>query len=249
MTQHLLITGASSGIGEAIARHAADNHLNVTAIARRSDRLASLHEEYPHIYPETADITDKKQVAAAIAQAIKVHGPVDCAILNAGIYQPVDATHIDSDVFDAHMSVNYSGIIYCLESLIPAMVERGSGHIAVMGSTAGYRGLPRSAAYGPTKAAVQNLAECLYFDLNPHNIKVQIINPGFIETEATAVNDFEMPDIITAEVAARDIFAQLKSDRFEIAVPRGFVAKMKLLRLLPLKTYLKLVAHKTGHLT
>ena len=95
---------------------------------------------------------------------------------------------------------------------------------------------------------MQNLAECLYFDLNPHNIKVQIINPGFIETEATAVNNFEMPDIITAEVAARDIFAQLKSDRFEIAVPRGFVAKMKLLRLLPLKTYLKLVAHKTGHL-
>ena len=249
MIQHLLITGASSGIGEAIARHAADNHLNVTAIARRSDRLASLHDEYPHIHPETADITDKKQVAAAIARAIKVHGPVDCAILNAGIYQPVDATHIDSDVFDAHMSVNYSGIVYCLESVIPAMVERGSGHIAVMGSTAGYRGLPRSAAYGPTKAAVQNLAECLYFDLNPHNIKVQIINPGFIETEATAVNDFEMPDIITAEVAARDIFAQLKSDRFEIAVPRGFVAKMKLLRLLPLKTYLKLVAHKTGHLT
>ncbi len=247
MRGHYLITGASSGIGEALARYAADKNLRVSVIARRSDRLAHLHERYPNIHPETADISQKKLVADAIDRAVSVQGPVDYAVLNAGIYQPVDSSSFDSTVFDTHMKVNYSGVLYCLEALIPSMVERKSGHIALMGSTAGYRGLPRSGAYGPTKAALQNLAECLYFDLHHHNIKIQIINPGFVQTEATAINDFDMPDIVTAEIAAAEIFSQMQTGRFEIAVPRGFVLKMKLLGLLPILTYLKLVARKTGY--
>ncbi len=247
MRGHFLITGASSGIGEALARHAADKNLEVTVIARRSDRLAQLREQHPNIHPETADISDKKQVIEAIDRAISVQGPVDYAVLNAGIYQPVDSSSFDCTVFDTHMKVNYDGVLYCLEALIPSMVDRRSGHIALMGSTAGYRGLPRSAAYGPTKAALQNLAECLYFDLNRRNIKIQIINPGFVQTEATAINDFDMPDIVTAETAAAEIFSQMQTGRFEIAFPRSFVLKMKLLGLLPILTYLKFVAWKTGY--
>lgn len=247
MRGHFLVTGASSGIGKALAHYAADKNLRVTVIARRSDRLEQLHEQYPNIHPETADISNKKQVAVAIERAISVHGPVDFAVLNAGIFQPVDASSFDSTVFDRHMNVNYSGVLYCLEALIPSMVKRRGGHIALMGSTAGYRGLPRSAAYGPTKAALQNLAECLYFDLDCYNIKIQIINPGFVQTEATAINDFHMPNIVTAETAAAEIFSQMETRRFEIAFPRNFVMKMKLLGLLPILTYLKLVARKTGY--
>ena len=91
------------------------------------------------------------------------------------------------------------------------------------------------------------MAECLYFDLHRYNIKIQIINPGFVQTEATAINDFDMPDIVTAETAAAEIFSQLQTNRFEIAIPRSFVLKMKLLGLLPILAYLKLVARKTGY--
>ncbi len=247
MKGHYLITGASSGIGEALARYAAAKNLRVTVIARRSDRLAQLCERYPNIYPETADISDQKQVEDAIDRAVSVQGSVDYAVLNAGIYQPVDSSSFDCKVFERHMKVNYSGVLYCLEALIPSMVERRCGHIALMGSTAGYRGLPRSAAYGPTKAALQNLAECLYFDLHRHNIKIQIINPGFVQTEATAINDFDMPDIVTAETAAAEIFGQMQTGGFEVAFPRSFVLKIKLLSLVPILTYLKFVAWKTGY--
>ena len=127
------------------------------------------------------------------------------------------------------------------------MTARKAGHIAFMASVAGYRGLPRSAAYGPTKAAVQNLAESMYFDLAPKGIKIQLINPGFVETEATAVNDFMMPDLISSQKAAKLLLEGLQSDGFEIAFPKRFVRKMKWLRMLPANSYLKLITKFTGH--
>ncbi|HCD64637.1 MAG TPA: short-chain dehydrogenase, partial [Alphaproteobacteria bacterium] len=103
------------------------------------------------------------------------------------------------------------------------------------------------AAYGPTKAAIQNLAEALYFDLHPKGVKLQLINPGFVETEATAINDFTMPDLITSDAAAMYIINGLKRDEFEISFPKSFVRKMKFMRLLPVSTYLRLTAKLTGH--
>ena len=127
------------------------------------------------------------------------------------------------------------------------MLARGSGHLALMGSVAGYRGLPKSAAYGPTKAAIQNLAECMYFDLNPKGIKLQVINPGFVETEATSVNDFVMPDLISSDVAAEHVIQGLQEDIFEISFPKSFVRKLKFMRLLPSHVYLNLTAKLTGY--
>jgi short-subunit dehydrogenase len=186
-------------------------------------------------------------VIKALHLAKDQNGQIDMAVLNAGIYQPVNAAAFELSVYHQHMAVNYTGILNCLDGLIPEMVARKSGHIAFMASVAGYRGLPRSAAYGPTKAAVQNLAESIYFDLAPLGIKIQLINPGFVETEATAVNDFIMPDLISSEVAAKQLFEGLCSDQFEIAFPKRFVRKMKWLRLLPANSYLKLIAKLTGH--
>ena len=247
MSSHVLITGASSGIGRSLAEKMATAGWQVSALARRAERLADLQEKHPFILPLTADVADKAQIAAAFAKAGKVHGPVDLAVLNAGIYTPVRADAFTADLFIQQMQVNYFGVIHCLDHLLAPMLARGKGHIALMGSVAGYRGLPRSAAYGPTKAAIQNLAESLYFDLHPKGVKLQLINPGFVETEATAVNDFTMPDLITSDAAALHIINGLESDAFEISFPKSFVRKMKFMRLLPLPLYLRLTARLTGH--
>lgn len=246
MSRHLFITGASSGIGHSLAERMAKAGWRVTAIARRADKLDSLSAQYPSISACAADVTDASQIKNAVQKATATHGPVDLAILNAGIYIPASLENFSTDLFARHMQVNYMGVIHCLDCLIPAMLERGSGHLALMGSVAGYRGLPRSAAYGPTKAALQNLAESLYFDLHPRGIKLQIINPGFVETEATAVNDFVMPDLITSEAAAEHIEKGLNTDEFEISFPKSFVRKMKFMRLLPVMQYLKMTARLTG---
>jgi len=247
MSRHLFITGASSGIGRSLAQKMATDGWRVSAVARRSERLAGLKDNYPSILPLTADVTDKAQIKAVMTEAVALHGPIDLAVLNAGIYTPVKTESFTADVFVQQMQVNYFGMINCLEHLLAPMMARGRGHIALMGSVAGYRGLPLSAAYGPTKAAIQNLAESLYFDLQPKGVKLQLINPGFVETEATAINDFKMPDLITSDTAALHIINGLKRDEFEISFPKSFVRKMKLMRLIPLPLYLRLTAKLTGH--
>jgi len=244
---HLLITGASSGIGASLGVLMAEEGYRVSACARRLPRLHALQEKNPGITPIEMDVSDHASVQLGLAKAETENGAVDIAVLNAGIYQPVNAAEFDLSSYNRHMAVNYTGILHCLDGLIPAMIARQSGHIAFMASVAGYRGLPRSSAYGPSKAAVQNLAESVYFDLAPKGIKIQLINPGFVETEATAVNDFVMPDLISSDAAARLVLKGLRSDDFEIAFPKRFVRKMKWLRLLPAKSYLKLMAKFTNH--
>ena len=245
--EHVLITGASSGIGASLALLMAEQGYRVSACARRIAKLQALQAEHSAITPIEMDVSDQNSVAAGLDATISENSQIDIAVLNAGIYQPVDASVFELSVYQQHMAVNYTGILHCLDRLIPAMTARRAGHIAFMASVAGYRGLPRSAAYGPTKAAVQNLAESMFFDLAPKGIKIQLINPGFVETEATAVNDFIMPDLISRERAAKLLFNGLQSDRFEIAFPKRFVRKMKWLRMLPANSYLKLIVKFTGH--
>lgn len=244
--KHYFITGASSGIGEALSKRLAEAGHIVSGIARRHDRLNELALALPGFYPYAADVTDKAALKAAINKAIKANGAVDVAILNAGIYQPQDGRTIDPDIYANHMAVNYLGVINALSRLVPSMLARNSGHIAIVSSVAGWRGLPKSAAYGPTKAALISLAESLYFDLVPHGIKLQIICPGFVDSEATKINDFEMPNLISADTAAADILAGLNSDRFSIEFPKAFTRKMGLLRFLPDRLYFRLVGRQTG---
>ena len=247
MSKHVVITGASSGIGCSLAQKLASKGWRVSAIARRYEKLTELQEKVGSVLPLAADVSVPEQIKSALLKAENASGPVDIAILNAGIYSPVNLKNFSSETFVKQMQVNYFGIIHCLDYLLPVMLARGSGHLALMGSVAGYRGLPKSAAYGPTKAAIQNLAESLYFDLNPKGIKLQLINPGFVETEATAVNNFVMPDLISSDVAADHVIQGLHEDIFEISFPKSFVRKMKLMRLLPTNAYLNLTAKLTGY--
>ena len=243
---HYLITGSSSGIGAALATQLTTNGHEVSGIARRKQRLTALSRKLDSFNGYAADVSDAEGLATAIDKAKAKSGAIDVAILNAGIYQPQDGTKIDPQIYANHMTINYLGVVNALAGLVPDMVREGEGHIAIVSSVAGWRGLPKSAAYGPTKAALISLAESLYFDLVPHGLKIQVICPGFVDSEATAVNDFEMPDLISADSAASAIISGMQGNDFSINFPKSFTRKMGLLRLLPDRLFFRLVGKQTG---
>ena len=230
-----------------LSRKLADQGHAVTGLARREDRLAQLAQDHPEFVGFKADVGQKDDMISAAKNAENHHGPIDVAILNAGIYTPVDASAgIDTELFRQHMQVNYMGVVNALAALIPSMVARGTGHIVIVASVAGWVGLPRAAAYSPTKAALISLAESLQFDLEPKGLKIQVICPGFVDTEATAVNDFDMPGLITSDTAADEIIKGMASPDFEIAFPKDFTRTFRLLKYLPYSLYFKVMRRRTG---
>ena len=243
---HYFITGASAGIGAALATKLNNDKHHVSAVARRADRLAALQQSSDYFYGYQADVRDADAVAAAVDNCVISYGPIDVAILNAGIYAPQDGCQITPSIYAEHMDVNYMGVVNGLAAIIPRMLAAGGGQIVIISSVAGWRGLPKAAAYAPTKAALIALAESLYFDLTPKNIKIQIMCPGFVDTEATAVNDFDMPDVLTAETAAEHIISGMESNIFSHDFPKSFTRKLKLLKFLPDRLYFALVKKQTG---
>ncbi|MGB9141637.1 MAG: SDR family NAD(P)-dependent oxidoreductase, partial [Aestuariivirga sp.] len=184
------VTGASTGIGREIALQLAAQGVTVAASARSADKLASLG---PAIRPYPLDVTDRSAVLATLETIERELGPIDLAILAAGTYSPVDVEEFDPAIFELAMATNYGGVVNALAGLLPRMSSRRIGHLAWIASVAGYVGLPKAAAYGPSKAALINLAESLKPDLDRKGIAVSVINPGFVETPLTAQNDFHMP--------------------------------------------------------
>ena len=244
--ERVWITGASMGIGEALARRLARDGAEVVASARSADRLWALADgSGGRIVPWPLDITDAVAVAAAVAGIEAARGPIDVAVLNAGTHQPVTAAEFTAEGLRRLMEINLFGAAACLEALMPRMIARGRGRIAVVASVAGYRGLPTGAYYGASKAALINLAESLKFDLDRAGVTLQVVDPGFVRTPLTDRNEFPMPFLISAELAAERIASGLTSSRFEIAFPRPFVWIMKLLRLLPYRLYFPLVGRST----
>ena len=239
------ITGASQGIGRALALELAGRGSRVAISARGAEALDDLARHHSGLHPEPLDVTDAQAVATAVAHIEQTQGPLDLAVLNAGIYQPLPGGLADPRVFAEHMAVNYQGVVNGLCAVLPGMRERGHGQVVVVASVAGYRGLPQAAAYGPTKAALINLAETLRLELRGTGVDLRLANPGFVATRLTAKNSFAMPAILTPEDAARRILTGLARSGFEIAFPRAFVTWMKLLRLLPYRLYFPLVARMT----
>lgn len=236
------ITGAGSGIGEALARRLAARGCAVVASGRRSAPLEALAGTAPGVLPRPLDVTDRQ----AVAQTVAGMGPVDVAVLCAGTHLPTPATAFDAAAIRLLVETNLLGTVHCIEALLPGMLERGAGHIAVVASVAGYRGLPTAAGYCASKAGLIALAESLKLDLDGSGVRVSVINPGFVDTPLTRRNPFPMPDIIPADEAAAAIEAALASDRFETAFPLRFAAVMKTLRLLPDRLYFPLVRKATG---
>jgi NAD(P)-dependent dehydrogenase (short-subunit alcohol dehydrogenase family) len=234
------IVGASSGIGEATASALHALGASVTVSARKDAALQTFTNAHPGSRALALDATDRAAVHAA-ARSVLAAGPLDCVIYCAGHYTAMRALAMDLPDMERHLQVNYTGALYVLEALIPAMAAQGHGHLSLVGSVAGYRGLPNSLAYGPTKAALINLAETLYLDLRDQGLGVSLISPGFVQTPLTANNTFDMPALITPAQAAQAMLAGWARGEFEIHFPKRFTLGMQLLRLLPNRVFFALL--------
>ena len=232
--------GASTGIGRATAVALHQRGAKVIVSARKADALNSFVRQHPGSLALALDTTDGTAIQTAARQLLDL-GPLDCVVYCAGHYQAMRAETLDLPDMLRHIEVNYAGALKVLDAVLPALLARGNGHISLVGSVAGYRGLPQSLAYGPTKAALINLAETLYLDLHPKGIGVSIINPGFVATPLTAGNEFDMPALLTPEQAAQAIVAGWGKGAFEIHFPKRFTLWLKLLRILPNRLFFSLV--------
>ncbi|MBV1734041.1 MAG: SDR family NAD(P)-dependent oxidoreductase [Hydrogenophaga sp.] len=249
--QRVWVIGASSGIGLATAEALIARGASVMVSARGAaalERLVAQHTrtgEPPLVQAWPLDVTDTAAVAAT-ARAMLAQGPLNLVLYCAGHYREMRATEFDLGELQQHLAINYSGALNVLDAVLPALIARGSGHISLISSVAGFRGLPKSLAYGPTKAALTHLAETLYLDLEPLGLGVSVVHPGFVQTPLTAQNDFSMPSLITPEQAAAAMLDGWARGAFDIHYPKRFTRWMKLLRLLPYRAYFPAVRRFTG---
>jgi NAD(P)-dependent dehydrogenase (short-subunit alcohol dehydrogenase family) len=237
MDELIWIIGAGRGIGRHLALDLAGEGATVVASARNTDDLEALEAESARlpgrIVAVPLDITDRDGTVRALDEIEATEGLPDIVVLNAGTHQPMPAARFDPSVFDRLMAVNVSGVVNGLAAVVPRFVARRRGRIAVVGSVAGYVGLPTAAAYGASKAAVINMCESLRPELAQFGVTVQLVNPGFVRTPLTDRNDFPMPFLMEPDAAARRIARGLRSNAFEITMPRRFTWLMKLVALLP----------------
>jgi NAD(P)-dependent dehydrogenase (short-subunit alcohol dehydrogenase family) len=240
--QRAWIVGASSGIGAALARALLARGARVAASARSADRLAELGATLAL----PLDVRDAAALAAAAGHAREAFGGLDLIIYCAGTYAPQRATAFDLQAALAHDDVNYRGALHVLAAALPILLAQGRGHVSLVSSVAGWRGLPQALAYGPTKAALINLAEALYLDLSDHGTGVSVVNPGFVDTPLTAQNRFAMPALLTPDEAAAAMIRGWERGRFDIHFPRRFTVALRLLRYLPDRAYFAAVRRFTG---
>lgn len=241
------VTGASTGIGRAVALRLAAAGWTVVATARGADGLASLAAEAApgRVVPMPGDVTDAAAMAAIVERTEKEVGPIALALLNAGTYERVNARTLTVEAVAATMRVNWDGTIHALAPVLVPMRRRKRGQIAIVSSVAGYGGLPGAASYCASKAALIKFAESLKFDLDRAGILIQVINPGFVRTPLTDRNDFPMPFLVEVDTAADRILRGLSRDGFEITFPRRFTFALKALNGLPYRLYFLLVGWGT----
>ncbi|MDO9569374.1 MAG: SDR family NAD(P)-dependent oxidoreductase [Hydrogenophaga sp.] len=247
------LVGASSGIGAATAAALHARGAQVLVSARSASALNAFVAQHtgaadgtrftPQAWP--LDVTDAPAVART-AQALLQQGPLDLVLYCAGHYREMRATDMDMADLKRHLDINYTGALHVIDAVLPGLIARGQGHVSLISSVAGFRGLPKSLAYGPTKAALTHLAETLYLDLEPLGLGVSVVHPGFVQTPLTAQNAFTMPALITPEQAAQAMIGGWASGAFDIHYPKRFTRWMKLLRLLPYRLYFPAVRRFTG---
>lgn len=240
------LVGASSGIGAALADKLSERGCIVALSARSAAPLEATVAKAPAgSVALPLDVTDAGAVKDAAQTLLSSWGSIDLVIWLAGTYQPMQVSDFDLERATLTINANVIGPLNGLSALLPAMLEGNCHGLALVSSVAGYRGLPRSVPYGPSKAAVTNLAESLYLDLREHDVGVWVINPGFVETPLTDKNDFDMPMMVSASEAADAIIDGFARGRFEIHFPKRFTSGLKLLRRLPYRLYFAAVRKVT----
>ncbi|MDH3977624.1 MAG: SDR family NAD(P)-dependent oxidoreductase [Gammaproteobacteria bacterium] len=234
------ITGASSGLGQELARQYAQEGHEVCISARSADALEAFCREWPqgnvHAWP--LDITDREGLQAVYGQLTETHGIPELVVLNAGTHKPDSIQNMDPEIFDRVIQINLTGTVNCLAAVMPSFLARRSGHIAVVSSVAGYRGLPYAMAYGASKAALINMCESMQPELAAAGVTLSLVNPGFVRTPLTDKNEFDMPFLMELDDAGRALKKGLESGRFEITFPKRFTWILKGMRIMPISLYL-----------
>lgn len=224
------LIGASEGLGRALADVMSRAGVQLVLSARNSDRLAALAAELPgRVDVVPMDVTDQASVDAAAEQV----GTVDGIVYLAGVYWPISARNWNTQQAVAMTEANLTGAYRALGVVLPGFVARDSGHVVLVGSLSGFRGLPGAIGYAPSKAGLMSLAECLYADLRNTGIEVQVANPGFVRTRLTEKNDFKMPFLMEPEVAAQAVFEHMTTDSFKRSFPAVFASLFRGGQMLP----------------
>ena len=235
------ITGASSGIGKALAEKFSLEGWKVAISARRKEILDEMAEK-ENIFSYALDVTNQNQIKDVFSKIINDFGDLDLCVFSSGTYDPKLEQEINIKQNKFVMETNFFGVLYCIKTVEKYFKEKKEGHISIVSSIAGYRGLPNSSGYGPSKAALTNLTESLYFDFKKYNVRISLVSPGFIKTPLTDKNEFQMPFIKSPEFAAEKMFNGLtKTNAFEIHFPKALTVILKILRILPYKVYLYLI--------
>ena len=237
------VTGASSGLGRQLVLDLVKQGWTVAASARRVVDLEQLSTETNgRAIACPVDITDAVAVAELVQSLEQKGHKIVLAVLNAGTYRPDSALNFDLAAFEETQHINVNGTAHCLAAILPAIIARKQGQIAIVSSVAGYRGLPRSIAYSASKAALIAMTEAMAFDLTPIGIKIQLVCPGFVKTPLTDKNDFAMPCLMPVDQASAKLVAGLQGRAFQITFPRRFTLVMQGLRLIPWSIFYALLS-------
>jgi short-subunit dehydrogenase len=241
VNKKIWITGASSGIGKALAEKFALEGWKVAISARRKEILDEMAEN-TNISSYPLDVTDKDQVDGVFKKIINDFGSLDLCVFSSGTYDPKLEKGINIQQNKFVMETNFFGVLHCIKSVEKYFKDKKDGHVSIVSSVAAYRGLPNSSGYGPSKAALTNLTESLYFDFKKYNVRISLISPGFIKTALTDKNEFPMPFIKSPKFAAEKMFKGLtKGKAFETHFPKELTLFLKFLRVLPYKMYLFMI--------
>jgi len=235
------ITGASSGIGKALALKFAKENWRVAISARRKELLDQIAQN-ENIFSFPLDVTDDDKVQNTFSNILHKFKNVDLCVFCSGAYDPKLEKEINKQQIRKIIDVNFFGVLNCIKAVESYFKSIKTGHISIVSSVAAYRGLPNSTGYGPSKAALTNLTESLYFDFKKYGVRISLVSPGFIKTPLTDKNVFEMPFIKPPEYAAEKMYDGLvNGSNFEITFPKALTSILKILRILPYRLYLFLV--------
>ena len=242
------ITGGSTGIGKALAIKFSSKGWNVAVSARRAELLNELSNSYENISGFPLDVTNKEKCKEVFSEIKKTYENIDICFFSTGTWDPKKEKELDVEQMEDVFKVNFFGTVNSIKAVEQYFRDKKKGIITIVSSIAGYRGLPNSTGYGPSKSALNNLAESLYFDFKRYNVRVCLVSPGFIKTPMTDKNDFKMPFLKTPEYAADQIFEGLvNKNTFEIHFPKSLTLTLKLLSFLPSKIYFGLVGKLTKY--
>jgi len=242
------ITGGGSGIGRELALELATHGWQVVVSGRTQEKLDEVCQAAPAgtVSAKACDVTDLDAMRNCAQDICKENGQIDLAVFNAGVFEPFNGKQFDTATVMKTMNVNYAGAVHGIDAVLPGMREARNGHIALVASVAGYRGMPLAAPYSASKAAMISLCESLKFDFDELGITTTVVTPGFVKTPLTEKNEFPMPFLVDADVAARIIREGLEAGKFEITFPKRLSYILKFMRMLPYALYFPLMRKGTG---